>query len=66
MVLFYMLASNSIMADGKITPGSRSKLYSLTIYIPNVVRILREDIAQVSLFYSDDSRKLSEWMHIGI
>lgn len=38
IVLFYMPALNAIMADS-IPPGARGRLYSLTIAIPNAVRI---------------------------
>ena len=38
IVLFYMPALNAIMADS-IPPGTRGRLYALTIAIPNAVRI---------------------------
>ena len=38
IVLFYMPALNAIMADS-IPPGARGRLYSLTVAIPNAVRI---------------------------
>jgi len=38
IALFYMPALNAIMADS-IPPGARGRLYSLTVAIPNAVRI---------------------------
>ena len=38
IVLFYIPALNAIMADS-IPPGARGRLYSLTVAIPNAVRI---------------------------
>lgn len=38
IVMFYMPALNAIMADS-IPPGARGRLYSLTVAIPNAVRI---------------------------
>jgi DHA1 family multidrug resistance protein-like MFS transporter len=39
VVLFYMPALNAIMADS-IPPGARGKVYSVTVAIPNAVRII--------------------------
>lgn len=39
VVLFYMPALNAIMADS-IPPGARGKIYSVTVAIPNAVRII--------------------------
>jgi MFS family permease len=39
VVLFYMPALNAIMADS-IPPGARGKIYSVTVAVPNAVRII--------------------------
>jgi MFS family permease len=39
VMLFYMPALNAIMADS-IPPGARGKIYSVTVAVPNAVRII--------------------------
>jgi MFS family permease len=60
VVLFYMPALNAIMADS-IPPGARGRLYSLTVAIPNAVRIFTPYIGGILI----DRMELVPAMRLG-